>query len=142
MLRKIDFSNMWPGMPDVWKEMNRAFGSMSNDFMDLFADQVPFTGWKQTEAGYELRLEIPGYSKEELKMEVDQETETLMIEGKKKDQNDRYASQSTFRLSRTLPSGSKIDTLNASVQNGVCLLSIQAAEKKESKPRTIPVTIS
>jgi HSP20 family molecular chaperone IbpA len=74
-------------------------------------------------------------------MEIDQETETLMIEGKKKDQNDRFASQSTFRISRTLPEKTKLSSVSASVQDGVWLISVQS-EKKETKSRTISVPIS
>ena len=141
MLRKMNLSQFWPNFPEVWSSMDRFMGSMSSDLDSLFQTQSMYSEWKQTEKGYELRLEVPGFNKEELKMEVDQETNTLMIDGKKKDQNDRYASQSTLRISRSLPEGAKLDTLTASVQDGVCLMSVQV-EKRETKARTIPVTIS
>jgi hypothetical protein len=56
MLRKIDFSNMWPVLSDVRKEMNQLMNSMSDDFEMLFGNSSHLDRWKQTENGYELRL--------------------------------------------------------------------------------------
>lgn len=136
MLRRLNF----PTFPEVWKSIDQMMTSISDDFTSLLESSEPFSNWKQTETGYELRLEVPGFSKEDLTLEVDQETATLMIEGKKKDQNSRHVSQSSFRVSRTMPFNAKLGSVTASVQNGVCLVSVQSEEL--NKPRTISVPIS
>lgn len=141
MLVNRTFSEM---LTSIDKQMESVFTLMSSEMNKVFGGSLfkeQFREWVEIENGYELRIEVPGFTKEELKIDIDSELESVMVEGTKKDQKDRYVSQSTFKYSYILPSNAKTETLKASVQNGVCLLSV-LAEKKENKPRTITVTIT
>ena len=135
MLSKWNFSQVLSSMD---KQIENLLSSMNSEMDRFFGPELRV--WKETEIGYELRVEIPGFTKEDLKIEIDSESESLMVEGSKKDQADRFVNQSTFKYSYLLPKVTKIQTFTASVQNGVCLITV-AADKKENKPRTIPITI-
>jgi len=94
---------------------------------------------KQTENGYVISMELPGSTREEIK--VWNEKNVLTITGEKKaPEGDRIMGERTFgRFTRSfrLPEDANRDTIEASYSNGVVAVQIQKLEEK--KPKNIEV---
>lgn len=97
---------------------------------------------KQTEYGYKFTFEIPGVSKEDVELHIDNRTLTLRTHA-------HYESPAGFRRAVTefvnenyagtveLPELADLSTVKATVENGLLLVSVD--KKPEVKPRKIEI---
>lgn len=102
---------------------------------DFFENEMPYSfkapvNIQETEKGYAIELAVPGFSKEEFSILV--ENRILRIKGEheenKKEQNEKYTrrefSKSSFERSFSLPSEIKEDDIEASYENGILKLEL------------------
>ncbi|MCP4219475.1 MAG: Hsp20/alpha crystallin family protein [bacterium] len=103
----------------------------------------PATDIYETEDGYVLKLEVPGISKEELKIEAKEGK--LTIQGERKE-NKEINKENYFRVeshsgkfSRTfkLPGNSDAKSIGATLKNGV--LELRIAKPEEKKPKAVTI---
>eukprot|EP00250_Pteridium_aquilinum_P033771 c6267_g1_i1 orf=188-793(+) len=88
----------------------------------------------EDEKAFKLRLDMPGLSKEEVKVDV--EEGHLLIKGEHKgDAEDDWSSRSTgsYNIKIKLPDNIKADAIKAEIKNGV--LRVTAPKVEESKKR-------
>jgi HSP20 family protein len=76
-------------------------------------------------------MEVPGFSKDEISIDVDENILTVKCESKTKDKN-KYFSNSITR-SWTVPTSSNIKNIKASLENGVLTLILPKSEKNKHK---------
>lgn len=117
------------------------FPSMFDDFFggelmkdpSLFRNEsLPAVNVKETEAGFELEVALPGISKEEINLEVNERVLTISSkhEEKKeeKDEKGNYTrkefSYSSFSRSFTLPKDVDVDTIQGNYVDGVLKVNI------------------
>ena len=103
---------------------------------------VPAVDVRETDTSYELIAELPGFSKDDLKLEVKDGVLMLSAErNEKKEENDGYLRverrSGMFSRSWTLPEGTKVEDIGAHYENGVLTLTIPKAEA--AKPRQISI---
>ena len=142
-----------------WKTM-RPFGdltSMNNRINRLFEDSLygdnerendmaawyPSTDIYETKDDYVFKLEVPGLTKEDIKIEL--KDSTLSISGERKEENEvkkedfhRIESCSgKFCRNFSLPRNIDPKKVNAKMKDGI--LELRIAKAEEAKPKSIPI---
>jgi len=129
--------------------INRLFEDAFKGFdqsTDSLASWYPSADIYETKDEYAFKLEVPGLSKDDVKIELNDNT--LSISGEKKESNEvkkenfhRIESYSgKFSRSFSLPRNIDTKKINANMKNGVLELRIPKAE--EQKTKAIPISVN
>lgn len=131
---------------DVW------FPSIFDEFLkpdwlggvqNLNTQHVPAVNIKETDKDFTLELAVPGKSKEDFNIEVDDRVLTISSEHKeeKKEDNDKYTRREfrhfAFRRSFNLPDSINEEDINAAYENGILKLTLPKREEALPKPRKV-----
>ena len=124
------------------KELDRGFGK-KNPLFGKHAKNLMKTDVREKEGGYEVDIELPGFKKEEIELQLENGylniTAAKGLDKEEKDKKDgkvirqeRYAGS----LSRSFYVGEEIkeEDIKAKLEHGVLKLSIPKKEKKEEIP--------
>lgn len=107
-----------------------------NDFMKRFEINLPAANVIDGEKSYKIELAIPGFKKEDIKVNIENEILTISAEtkGEKEDKNEKYTrkefSYNSFTRSFQLPKTANSDKVDAKYENG--LLKLEVAKKEEA----------
>ncbi len=136
----INFAN-------VQREFDRMLNRFSNDVRDEEVSNtlMPAADIVERENDFNIRIDLPGVDKKDVKIIV--QNDVLTIKGEKKQESekkdDNYfrveRSYGTFQRSFTLPASVASDKIDASYNNGVLTISIPKLE--EAKPKEIEVKV-
>jgi HSP20 family protein len=135
--------------PALWEGFiprgGRLFGDMLRDWprSPRAAGFVPAMDVSENDSHYTVTLEIPGVSKDDVQVEL--RDDTLVIHGEKKSEREekkdrgRYVERSYGSFSRafTLPADADAERLEASFKEGV--LSIRVPRREAAKPKQIAI---
>ncbi|XP_050380562.1 class I heat shock protein-like [Argentina anserina] len=137
--------------------ISRLFGDERLDPFLSVINQCPVlntpTDWKETPKAYVLVSDLPGLKKEEVKVEVD-DGRVLQISGERKVEDDngsagkndteykwhrveRYRGKFLRRFK--LPENSKIDEIQASMENGVLTVTIPKQEVPKPQMKVVEI---
>lgn len=115
------------------------FDVFDDFFKPMFFDESRElkTNIKETESGYELDLELPGYGKDEIKITLDNGYLTVSaVKQKKEEDNKRYLrreiSESTSR-SFYVGTGISREQIKAKFNNGILSLTVPKEQPKQIK---------
>ncbi|MFC1725609.1 Hsp20/alpha crystallin family protein [candidate division KSB1 bacterium] len=126
--------------------------SLVNDFLssELYSDTrtesplwCPRVEVDEKEKEYAIEFELPGLSKDDVKLSVEKNVLTVSGEraSKEDSKNDHYhyseRSYGKFERSFTLPENTKDEDVKANFKNGVLTVSIP--KSKEAEPKTIEI---
>lgn len=118
----------------------------SDSFMgDRFISRVPAVNIAETQEAYEVELAAPGLSKEDFKINVDNDVITVSAEKKaesenaEKHYNKREYSYTSFTRSFTLPDTADQSKIDARYKDGVLQLSVGKREEAKVVSRPIEV---
>lgn len=136
-------------MFNLQKEMNRMFDSFFRGVDEpslLNGTWIPAVDVSEEQEAYVVKVELPGVSKDDVKITL--ESNILTIRGEKKaesevkEKNYHRAERSygSFQRSFTLPSTVKNDKIDAVYKDGILTVSLPKAE--ESKPKQIEVKVN
>jgi HSP20 family protein len=138
------------------KVNNRPFGNLFNDLFnefpvaarslgqELFA--FPQTNIHETPDAYHLELNVPGRSKEDFKIQVEQGLLTISFEKKEENNADDYKTirrefdYKSFKRSFSVDDKINVDGIEAKYENGV--LKLLLPKKEESKPSSKQINIA
>ena len=130
-----------PRQLDRW--MNEAFGDLQLGTAENLRTWFPVTDVSETPDQLILRLEVPGLSRDDIKLSV--ERNTLTVRGEKRQEtttegenfyrNER--AYGSFERSFALPSHIDADAVKATMENGV--LTITFPRREEAKAREIQI---
>ncbi len=126
-------------------EVPRRFSDMMDEFFNESIDRrerngfTPDVNVREDNTHYYIEVSLPGISKEDLKINLDDNT--LYISGERrrenKEENVKYhlveSSYGKFERAFTLPENVDQDTINAEFKDGILTLSIEKKQKKVSK---------
>lgn len=141
----------WTPFRDSQRLMNRSNGSL-NDFPDNWnRNQENLMAWDPNTDIYEdkdqylFRMELPGIKKDDLEIELS--NQTLTIKGEKKESQEIRKEQyhrietlsGSFYRSFRLPRPVDHQKIKASLKEGI--LELQIPKHEEAKPKTIPIQI-
>jgi len=144
-----DLAAMPSDLFGIQREMNKMFdnffrGDVREEDSALMA-WTPAVDITEQDDAYTVKVELPGVSKEEVKITI--ESNILTIRGEKKQENDvkkeNYhrveRSYGSFQRSFTLPTVVKNDKIDAVYKDGILTISLPKAE--EAKPKQIEVKV-
>lgn len=137
-------------LEDLMNRYNRIFGltrAGDREVSDLFSrsDWAPAVDIKETDDAYLIEAELPGLSKEDVKVTVDDGV--LTIQGERK-QEEESSDKKIHRVERfygsfmrrfSLPDNVDEGSVKARFKDGVLTLSVKKAEPKE--PKAIEVQV-
>ncbi|KAJ7561386.1 hypothetical protein O6H91_03G026400 [Diphasiastrum complanatum] len=139
---KDAFSSLSPlGVFDFWDPFtttSRNLRQMIETMEHLFGDVIQRTPWDviETDDAYTLRVDMPGLSKEEVKIYM--EDNELVISGEhKSDDEGSYAVYSTRVL---LPKDAQLDQIKAEFRNGVLNVVVPKVKSDKKDVKEIPVS--
>jgi len=135
----------------IQDRVNRIFGEAGarDGADDLFArgEWVPAVDiFDDDDRGIVIRAELPGLTRDEVHVRIENNTLTLSGERKREEtvKNDRYhrmeRTYGTFSRSFALPPTAAADKVTAEFRNGV--LEVLVPMREEAKPRQIDVKVS
>ena len=142
----VRFSNQFPRLFDRFFEGD-LFDWSNRNFSDTNTT-LPSVNIRENEEGFEVEVAAPGFSKEDLK--IDLSNGLLTISSEKKVENEtrdgenftrREFSYQSFSRSFTLPNIVNSDKIAAKYENGILRISIPKKEEAKPKPAK-QITIS
>lgn len=142
--------DMLPEISQMQREMNRLFdaffrgGQFDDGSYGTFL--APSVDILEQDHAYIVEAELPGLTKDDVKISI--EGNVLTIRGEKKQEatnEGRYYHRSertygSFTRSFTLPSSVKIDKIEANYKNGILTINLPKAE--EAKPKAVEVKVN
>lgn len=126
---------------DFWG-LNDPFERIFND--SFFAPATDFmrTDVKENEKGYELKIDMPGYEKEEIELSLNDGYVTVSAEKKEKENNENFVRRERrFSCSRSYFVGNGVTEkdIKAKYNNGTLTLSIPKTDVIEQKKHNIEI---
>ncbi|MBD79191.1 MAG: hypothetical protein CL840_09750 [Crocinitomicaceae bacterium] len=131
------------GFPTLMDELfkNELQGSYSNK------ETVPAVNIVEVKNGYELELAAPGFKKEDINLEVNNDTLTISSERKEEkkeeDKKNKYTrrefSFAKFRRSFSLPEDVDQNNISAKYDSGILQVSIPQKKEVEQKVKQIEI---
>lgn len=112
------------------------FGGMEN-----FKTSVPAVNIKENDKAFELELSVPGRSKEDFNIEIDENTLTISSEvkheeeTKKENYTRREFSYTSFKRSFSLPESVDEEKIDASYESGILKFNLPKKEEALPKPK-------
>ncbi len=135
---------------NIQRDFNRLFGGfmrggIQDDGSKGLSLWTPALDISEYENEYQVNVELPGISKDDVKITL--ESNILTIRGDKKQENDVKEENmrrtervyGSFQRSFTLPSVVKESEINAVYKDGILMITLPKAE--EAKPRQIEVKV-
>jgi len=139
-----------PNPLSIFDEMNRMVRNVFNDDWDLpvYRDSIwnPAVDVKENEGSFVLTADIPGLTKKDVKISINNRVLNLHGERKEEKENDdgkfyyRERHIGSFSRSFQLPETVNEDGIQASFRNGV--LSIELPKLEESLPKDLEIKIN
>jgi HSP20 family molecular chaperone IbpA len=127
-------------------DLDRVFDAFFND-QSTPAVRVPAVDITESDKGYDIVAELPGFNEDELDIQVKENLLTIsaerMEEAEKKEKKDevrilkKERAALSFKRSFYLPKDASAENVEASFNNG--LLTISIAKKEEVKPQVIKI---
>jgi HSP20 family protein len=119
-----------------------------NRLMPATRTQTPAVNISEDDKSYTMELVAPGFSKEEIRINVDDDMLTISAEKKTESKQDgdgrqysrREYSYSSFSRSFTLPQNAKDDAIKANYQDGVLTVVIPKSDREVKSTKQIPVS--
>ena len=112
------------------------FGGMEN-----MRTNVPAVNIKENEKDFQLELSVPGRSKEDFNIEIDDNVLSISAEFKteneveKENYTRREFAFSSFKRSFTLPESVDGEKINANYENGILMFTLPKKEEALPKPK-------
>jgi len=139
----------WPSdLFGIQREMNRMFDGFFRSNQDedyTLSSWTPAVDIAEHDDEYNVKVELPGVNKEDVKITL--ENNILTIRGEKKQEKETKKenyhrverSYGSFQRSFTLPTTVKSDRIDAVYKDGILSISLPKAE--EAKPKQIEVKV-
>ena len=144
MLPSIFSENLFDDMFDRAFDMDAMFGGR-NPLYGKHAKNLMKTDVRETENTYELDIDLPGFKKDEIQVELEDGYLTIRAEkGVDKDETDkkgRYIRQERYAgaCSRSFYVGQNItvEDMNAKFENGILQISVPKAAQKQLPKKNV-----
>ncbi|XP_039133821.1 16.9 kDa class I heat shock protein 2-like [Dioscorea cayenensis subsp. rotundata] len=139
---------------DVWDPFGSSFSGFFNHALSVprsnfVSDTAPFANtridWKETPEAHDFKADLPGFKKEEVKVE---EVRVLQISGERskelEEKNDKWHfvewSSGKFLRRFRVPENAKVDQVKATMENGVLTMTVPMEEVKKPEIKSINIS--
>ena len=112
-----------------------------SSFFEPFGVQYDDFGLIEKEDRYILKVEVPGFTEKDIKIEIKEGYLTVngRCEHKEGTDGDVFSSTKVVKQTVWLPSDTDTETIGAELKSGILAVSIPKREKKEIKGKEVPV---
>ncbi|XLS28059.1 Hsp20/alpha crystallin family protein [Flavobacteriaceae bacterium M23B6Z8] len=137
----------------VRKNNNIWFPSLLDEFLkpdwmgglEHRSNNLPAVNIKESEDRFDLELSVPGFKKDDINIEVDENvltiSSTIETSSENKDEKGNYMrrefSRSSFKRAFTLPETINEDAINANYEDGILTLTLPKKEEALPKPKRL-----
>ena len=126
-------------MDDFEKEFDKELRPAKNPLYGKHAKNMMKTDVKETEKGYEVAVDLPGFKKDEIQLELNDGYLTISAEKgldkEEKDKKDKYIRRERYAgsMSRTFYVGESVteNDIHAKYENGILTLDVPKEEAKK-----------
>lgn len=118
----------WPKLFERWPHLLEEMPGMMPE-MQLAADMY------DDDNNYYIKMELPGFKKEEINIEL--ENTVLNVKAERKKKMDNSERSMFFTRSLSLPEGVASDKISAKTDNGVLTITLPKTEQRKAKTITI-----
>ncbi|MGB9773233.1 MAG: Hsp20/alpha crystallin family protein [Bacteroidota bacterium] len=131
---------------ESWRrDFDRMFDSLLRGGEEELTMWAPSADISESDDAYEVRLDLPGVSKDDVKITL--ENRTLCVQGERKQEKETKGKNyhrmervyGSFQRTFTLPSTVKTDKIDAKFKDGVLTITLPKAE--EAKPKQIEIKV-
>jgi len=126
--------NDWNTLPTMESFLNEFFGSDNLSDGHRFNDKVNIT---ENENSYGLDLSLPGFSKEDIKIEINDGIISISSEVEKNEKNSFF--KSSFEKKYFLPEDADNDNIEATMENGILSITLNKKEENTTKVKYIDI---
>lgn len=135
----------FPSVPSFRYEFDRLFDELTDRSGGEWGSFAPPVNFFETEDDYIVEAELPGMSREDIRVSVEQNT--LMISGERSTESEvehenyylQERSHGRFNRSFSLPASISTDEVSADYENGI--LRVRMPKMAEAKTRQIEVNV-
>ncbi|WKA08365.1 hypothetical protein VitviT2T_026094 [Vitis vinifera] len=97
-----------------------------------FQDIVPSSGWSEDEKCHYLLVDLPGFKREEVKLQVDYQTNQLMASGERRVSELKYI---RFKQTFKLPNNSDIEKITAKFEGEILYVIVPKVKEQKEEPK-------
>ena len=112
-----------------------------NEWVDKTSSTAPAVNVIETDKEYKVEIAAPGLTRDDFKIDINEDNEESEKEGKKHTYLRREFSYSSFRQRMILPDNVNVDNIDAKMENGVLTIDIpkKTEEEKRKNMRQIDI---
>ncbi len=127
---------------NTYRQMVGGMSRLSDD------DQlsVPATNVREIDKGYMLELSMPGFTKENIDIQVNNNVMTVSAQMKDVEEDDHYTRREfhyrTYQRSFTLPKNAIEEGIKAQYENGILMITVPMEEKPDAAKDTKRIMVS
>ncbi len=135
--------NPFTELEAIREQFNRVLNNANDDKKDL--SFIPIVNTREADSAYYIEVELPGIKKENISIDVNDDTLTISGERKTKEHSEDdifYKVESLygkFERSFALPEDVDTNKIEASSKNGVLEIKIPKIEKLQKTPKKIEI---
>lgn len=120
--------------------LDRIFGEFATPSMDFAYMRAPWDVVEDDDS-YQLRIDLPGFAKDEVKVYIDDGVLVVNAHRNKEkiDQQEKWRTRDSFRTKMTLPKNIDTTKLHAKVNNGVLEVYIPKSKTTTKKPIDVKI---
>lgn len=132
-------------LPTMGSFLNDFYGK--NVFNDLFNETVNIKNYNllETDESYELSLVLPGFSKEEINIEIKDDLITISSVVEETEENENYIKRgfikSSFERSFSVVENIDLENIGAKMENGILTISLGKIKFIENKTKNRKIDI-
>lgn len=137
----------WNSLPTMSSFLDEFFGGSDLLRNDLSTKTVGKTNILENETSYGISLALPGYTKEDVNIELNDGMITISseIENTNEEKNDNYVkrefTKSSFQRSFYLPEDADIENIEASMEHGVLSITLNKIKELEDTTKIKKIDI-
>ena len=140
--------NPFAELEEIREQFNKFLNSVSSNVNENVVkdiDFIPAVNTREADDAYYIEVDLPGVDKEDITIDVDENTLTIKGERKVKEElkdANFYKVESIygkFERSFTLPEDADIEHIEATTKNGVLIIKIPKLTKVEKTPKKIEI---
>ncbi len=145
-----DFDDVRKEFVKLGKELKKEFENAAHEFKTKtkdhmeFHDKVPPMNLIETKDAYRMELAVPGYTKEDFKINLEGHALTVSLDTTKAEVEGETIHRKEFDYSKFsrkyhLPEAANLDNIEAKYNNGLLIVSIHKKEEAKGHSRDINV---
>ena len=137
----VRFNNNKSLFPDFFSSLMENY---LNDNELAYNGVRPMSNVKETDDAFLVEFAIPGFSKEDVSIDIDQNVMTVSGKKEEKSEDEKYTRRefwyNEFKRSFTLPKSVDQEATTATFKDGI--LTVELPKKPEAKPKSLKIAIN